>query len=431
MKIHLFILSTVTFLTVSQTSLASDCQSLVNHFIINVKPNKSEALRGIVYSPEELSVIERRINELQFSAESKKIIFDSLNYHQEKVSVEKISLYLEYCNTFRGQEMTEAILDLGQLGQREEYSLHTQEFEKLVKSLPQKYFWFKNDISFEDFSSLYFSCKSSVPNAKNNIAKSIYSRFSLGLTATTIGASYAYHNRHNEKNATWFGQMAYEVTYNSFTSYLASKIQTNPRDTQLTKSLKSYLQNRVMGLADIGLYPALFPDKKNPIKKSIEELKNDAKFAQRIKELHRQYDQRGLYNKFKESIINSIRKMIENKESIVVGDVKWDQLTEKDLDNPEVQEVLVLAATVSLYEANRGPYFDTGDIGVDRYVFNSLYSLVTIPRNMAQSYINYQILCMNQNNLPKAITSAVLFTTSVNFMMSQFYYNSRKVMINN
>lgn len=411
----------------SSLSYSSECLKLLSPFL----HSKNQSSAKIIYSSSDLKTIENFMSELNLNDDSKKIVLESLSQHVRPVNLNEIKLYLQYSETLRGQKITQALQDIAQLGQREVFSKYIVDFERVSKNLPKKYFLYKHHLNYDEFTSLYFSCKSSVPNDKNENAKKIYTKFSLGLSTATLATSYTYSHRNEEKNLQWFTQLGYEVSFNALTSYLGSKVQSNSSDPQYIKSLKNYLIGRLFGIADIALYPMIVPNDNAKATEAVKALKDSQNFDSDIARLHKAYDERGVYVKFKQHIVSTYRELLKNKQPIEVGGINWDNLTPEDLDRPEVQEVLVLAATVEMYELNRGPLLDTGDVGLDRYAFGSIFSALMIPKNMAQTYISYQILCMGQANPALAITKAAIFNSSINFYIGQIYYNQRKEAINN
>ncbi len=116
--------------------------------------------------------------------------------------------------------------------------------------------------------------------------------------------------------------------------------------------------------------------------------------------------------------------------SIDDNGINWNNLTHKDMDRPEVQEVLVAAAMAQIYQENKGEWIETSNAGVDRYVFNSIFYGMQIPKSIIQNFITYQILCMGQDNPKMSFGKAVLFNVTANFIVNQVLYGQREKAIN-
>jgi hypothetical protein len=105
-------------------------------------------------------------------------------------------------------------------------------------------------------------------------------------------------------------------------------------------------------------------------------------------------------------------------------------LSHADLDRPEVQEVLVAASMMQIYNENKGEWIDTGDAGLDRYTYNSTFYAIMIPKSIVQNFITYRMLCMGQDNAKVSFTKAVIFNVASNFIVNQALFGYRHKAIN-
>ena len=134
--------------------------------------------------------------------------------------------------------------------------------------------------------------------------------------------------------------------------------------------------------------------------------------------------------------MNTIRKLPEGfsfgvkGNSVDENNVDWNNLSHADLERPEVQEVLVAASMAQIYHESKGEWIDTGDAGLDRYAFNSVFYAVQIPKSIAQNFITYRMLCMGQDDPKLSFTKAVIFNVGSNFIVNQALYGYREKAIN-
>lgn len=377
------------------------------------------------------------IEKMEFSQPDQKLILESLGLKKEEINYKEIKSYLTYVLTLSQKDQRAAILDIAQLGEREEYSNFLKKFRDYESRINRKIISkeLTNPKDQDRYRELFYGCRALRPNEVNKNAGRDFKRFALSLSLGTIGASYVYYNMDKEIDGEWFAKLGFELSMSLLYTYMSSMIQTNPMDSQLSKSLKSYLLGRASGLTDIAIYDPLFNKERENAERKIAELKNNPKMKEEINELLMYYQERGLYRKYKDEIINSLKKLPSGISLGLKGNSKdkdnidWNNLTHEDLDKPIVQEVLVAAAMAQAYQMNKGEWIETSDAGIDRYAFNTLFYAAQIPRSMAQSYLTYQILCMGQDTPKLAFTKAVLFNVTSNFFVNQLLYEYRPIAV--
>ncbi|MGZ3807687.1 MAG: hypothetical protein ACXVCE_06340 [Bacteriovorax sp.] len=415
----------------------SDCRSLMLDFIS--KEDKSEKIPSIKndWSIEDKKQFLDEAKALGLSGSNIKIMVEGLNGQAEPVSVSRAKNYLEYVLSLREKEQGMALLDLAHLGDGEIHSKHINKFiaheKKIQEKVTLKAMTPKEE---ERYHELYYGCRALTPNEVNRNAARDFKRFNLALNLGSLGASYAFYNMDKEKNGEWFGKLGYDIGITVLFSYVGGQTQTRATDTQLVKSLKSYFFGRAMGLTDIVLYDPLFNHEQEKAQARLEELKKDPLYKEEIEKLLKAYNERGLYRKYKDEIISALKNLPERiglgvkGNSVDENNVDWNNLSHADLDRPEVQEVLVAGAMAQIYHESKGEWIDTGDAGLDRYAFNTIFYGVQIPKSIFQNFITYRMLCMGQDNSKISFTKAVVFNVSMNFIVNQALYGYREKAIN-
>ncbi len=400
----------------------SDCMSLMKGFN-----------RMVIASP---------YQDLEFSVSELKTINEALLMHKNLVSVNEVKKYLTYVLSVSDKKRQSALLDLSQLGQWESPSPHIKKFLEIEKKITKKIIAKKitDPKTQVRFTELYYGCHALRPNEVNKSAAKDFKRFNFALSLGTLGASYAFYNMDKDINAEWFSKLGYEVGVTVLFTYVGGNIQTKATDTQIVKSLKSYFMGRIMGTTDILVYDPLFNDERNKADEKILQIQkikeSDPEFQKQIKSLEASYKERGIYRQLKDQLVSTLKKLPEglslgvSGKSIDDNGINWNNLTHKDMDRPEVQEVLVAAAMAQIYQENKGEWIETSNAGVDRYVFNSIFYGMQIPKSIIQNFITYQILCMGQDNPKMSFGKAVLFNVTANFIVNQVLYGQREKAIN-
>lgn len=379
---------------------------------------------------------------MDFSAEEQLLIAEAWSLQKNRTSTDRTKQYLNFVLTLNDKNRRQALLDLAELDQWENHSAHIRQFMELDKKI-QKKIKAKKITGVDEqnrFTELFYGCRALRPNDVNKNAAKDFKRFNFALNLGTLSASYAYYNMDKDLNGEWFAKLGYEVGVTVLFTYVGGNIQTKATDTQIVKSLKSYFMGRVMGATDIVFYDPFFNDEREKARKKIDELrrmkKDDPAFRAKTLALEQEYRKRGLYRELKDAVIKNIKEMRASVgfgikgQSIDENGIDWNSLTPADLEKPEVQDVLVAAAMAQVYQESKGDWIETSNAGVDRYVFNSLFYGIQIPKSIVQNFITYQILCMGQDNPKFSFMKAVLFNVTTNFLVNQVLYGYREKAIN-
>lgn len=411
-----------------------NCRSLAE----SIFSNKEAALSlKTNWSKQDKKELLSYVKGLSFSNEKVTLLIESLNLQKDPVSLSRVKTYLNYVLNLSEKDQTVALSDIAQLDAYERNSEFVRAFEvhekKILKKFESRAFTPKE---MDRYQELYYGCRAFRPNDVNKHAATNFKNFNLSLSLGTLGASYAFYNMDKEINGEWFAKLGYDIGITVLFSYVGSNIQTNAADTQIVKSLKSYLIGRVLGVTDLAIYDPIFNNEREQAVARIEELKNNPEYKKKIDALLIEYKERSLYREYKEKLISTIKNLPYSVglgikgQSVDENNVDWNNLKREDLDRPEVQDILVLASMAQIYHESRGDWIDTGDKGMDRYAFNAVFYAVQIPKSIVQNYITYQMLCMGQDNMKLSFTKAVLFNVGANFLVNQVLFGYREKAIN-
>ena len=402
----------------------SDCMSLMKAFNSQTQSSSQSPFKDMDFSANELTIVQEAWGE-----------------QKSKTSETRVRKYLAYVLSLSEKERPLALRDLAQLDQWEANSKHIKKFNEMDAKISKK-IAAKKIVDPRDqarYTDLYYGCRALRPNEVNKNAAKDFKRFNLSLNLGTLAASYAFYNMDKDFDAEWFTKLGYEVGITVLFSYVGGNIQTKATDTQIVKSLKSYFIGRIMGTTDILIYDPLFNDEDTRGEKVFADLKKleetNPEFKKRIQELKKNYEERGLYRRYKDELISKLKQLPHvglglKGDSRDENGLDWNNLTKADLDRPEVQDILIAAAMAEVYQQRKGEWIESSNSGVDRYVFNSVFYGVQIPKSIVQNFITYQILCMGQDNPKLSFTKAVLFNVSANFAVNQVLYGYREKAIN-
>ena len=419
-----------------------------------------------LYSAADYKQIKKMFEFLKLKENEDRVV-QALNTHTKKVNLDTISDYLLFANTRRGRTYYQALDDIALLGQEEEsssallkkfnrmqeqmrihvaksHNLYVPERKKqlswtfadgtdgtqLILPVKKPQLAGSDSLAFltKEYRSLYYGCRSTTSNIYIQNAKRIYTKFSISLSLLSTGASYAYTNREHNHDFEWWAVLGYDLLFQYVTSNLGSKVQTNPRDAQWLKSAKGYLIGRAQGLVDIAIFPAFFySHQRAEAYDKVEALKRDPNYQAKVDTMMKFFNDRSAYAKFRDNLTELIRKAGVLP---TINGVNFHELTEEQLNSPEIKDILVLAALAETYEQKRGEIVDSGDKGLDRYEFSTILAALLIPKSIAKQYITYQLLCMGQNTPILSFIETAVFHSVTSFLENNLYLELRHDAIN-
>jgi hypothetical protein len=252
----------------------------------------------------------------------------------------------------------------------------------------------------------------------------------MGIGVASSMGAYTYQNWDRDIDGVWIGKLGYETTFNIFSSYISSKIVSNPATTAFVKSLQKYALSRGTGLVDMFAYSWLFGVQENETQERLNQLmanlENESPGArEEILALSKSWQERGAYEKFKEELLGQLPSLLENEK-----DPDFDEILGGDLSDPETQELLMAMVAVELYQERKGDLISLGDAGVDRYAFHAAFGLLMLPRDMIVTKIIYDTLCMGQLRPKLALVKALSIFLANRLSGDQLYYWARRESVN-
>ncbi len=291
----------------------------------------------------------------------------------------------------------------------------------------------KTDLYMKSYRKLSFECRSKTSNPTRKKAAATFKKFTIGIGVVSSFGGMAYANRDNELED-WIGQFGYETVIGVITGSIASKIISNPRDSDLAKSIKRYFFSRGTGLVDMAMFGMIFGHNDEEARAHLDEVLSDPQKAERLREMQKVFEDKKLYQKVRSAFIEKLKSLsgpkgLEDAPPIDLG-VDWGNLSDEDLAREDVQDVLLAAAIAELYAESEGEMIASGNVGADRYAFHAAYGLVMLPKDMFTTMYIYNTLCLGMANPRRALIKATAIFVVNRLIFDQIYYAVRRGAIN-
>lgn len=251
----------------------------------------------------------------------------------------------------------------------------------------------------------------------------------LGVGVTLI--TYPAYHWQEEKNARWFGKLAYELSIGVIMNVLTSTLVGAPTGTFAQKVGAQWLGAAGVGLGDMSAYSYWFGTDPKTAEKILNDLKKDPNFESNMKKLKAHLENPSWVAEMKRKIPDLVAKIqkeklpSESRDKTLAG---WDKITSAQFSDPQIREALLEAVELQLY-AQKETLLKTGDAGVDRYTFNRAWDVPGYAWGTGVSLLIYRTICLNADNPAKGLRNAVLFYLMSRAITDQIYFPGRKEVI--
>lgn len=422
--------------SIASTDIKDGCYSLMNEFA-----QQSAKEFEKIFS--ESNIPKKFQNELMTSFQEMKLSNTIIkNTLQElktppttKEEIERTKDYLLYVSTLFPHQKKKALSNMDDLYNGSWQSAKEfKKFRKVQKKFDDFYAKKLKKMSAEDalketdkFKRLYKGCNTKGLTQEHAEGGKAFTAFTISIAALSSGAFYTYSNHDDPEFLTkeFFGKLTYEMVGDGLWAALASWIFKDPEGTFLGKSLKMYLSDNALIFADALTWEQLFSEGDTEAKERLEKLKNDPEAQKDLEKLitllKRVKFMDKMKDKFGELLVQLKMKDKENEFNL-------DEITLEDLEDPQVQELLMEAALMEMYEDESGE-MSLGTYGADRYAF---YSMIGIPFMFLDTFVTtriYQTMCMAPLNPKMAILKAALIFTAYSIFYDTIVYPMRKTLI--
>lgn len=303
---------------------------------------------------------------------------------------------------------------------KEKPDLSSEKAKKLAKQTARE--------QAEKFKKLYRGCHTKGMTQEHKAGGKAFTYFTISIAAASSGAFYTYSNYDDPEFLTkeFFGKMSYEMLGDGLWAALASWVFKDPKGTFLSKSVKMYLADNMLIMADGLTWEQLFAEGEEDANKRIQELKENPEFKTEMQKLVKVLERDKFMDKVSEKF-GEVLIQLKLKEPKDLA-IDWAGIEVDDLENPEVQNQLMKAALMEMYEAESGE-LSLGTYGSDRWGF---YSGLGLPFMFLDTFVSstiYQTMCMAPMNPKAAIIKASLIFSAYSIFYDTIAYPMRKKLI--
>lgn len=291
---------------------------------------------------------------------------------------------------------------------------------KTAKMDVEKFGLAENVVNRQKFERLYTQCLSPDKNKLKDLAEKRFSKINTGMGMATSIIGYTQRNWEQEKDFEWFARLGYGLALGTVASQLAQKIISN-HGNRFAEVVKNYIFGRSLTLVYFAGASLLFESNKAQQEK-LEELKSDPHFKEDIKKLKAYAEDESRLDRIKNEIISYLSQLEVINIGIGVHEgIDFDNLKPSDLEDKDIQEVIIAAILAQEYEQQKGALAITGSKQNDFLLFDSLYSIAKIPKDIIVDKIINQTMCLNSNNLTRAYTQAIGITAINQILFADYY----------
>jgi hypothetical protein len=253
------------------------------------------------------------------------------------------------------------------------------------------------------FEKLTFSCKSKNANASRLGANKRFINTMLGLNLAISSGSYIYTHRDQEHDLLWYKKLSFDIFVPLVNVMIGSKISIKPGDKNFLKMIKVYATSTATSIPSALSYSKLFGAKDKEKEALYNEMLQSPEFKAQLNELANYIDNEEEKVRLQELMVH----LEDSKQSY------------KDISEGEAKDLLSEALAKELYEKKQGDWIQTGDVGLDRYVFMQLWGTQSAVRNVVVNLLMYDALCMGELNPVKAYTLALTY-----FIINKTVFNT-------
>lgn len=272
----------------------------------------------------------------------------------------------------------------------------------------------------ERFDRLSRLCLSPNNNGFKQLANYKMNGINLKMSYAATVVGYTNNNKNQNKDLEWFGRLGLGLTVRASYGTLFSKILKG-NESRFSYILKDYFLTRLVTVGYIGSAMILFTNNKAE-KIKLEELKKSPTFNSDLEKLQNYANDETLLKRFKKETMAFLSqlKIIDTGLGIHEG-VDFNHLTQEDLSDPDIQKVVLAALIAEEYEKQQGSLALTGSKMQDFYLYDSLYSLTKIPKDIFVDKTVNKIVCLNTYNSHRGMTQAVGISALNQILFADYY----------
>jgi hypothetical protein len=283
-----------------------------------------------------------------------------------------------------------------------------------------KYGLMDNIINREKFERLYLQCMS---GDKNELKELAHKRFSTAHKTLSVAASiigYTEMNWEKPKDKEWFERLGYGIAFGAVIGKIYGKL-IKENGSRFQFLVKDYLFGRGATLAYLGGFTLFFDNNKEDRQK-LEKLKASPTFNEDIKKLKEYADNDAIVARYQKELMAYLSHLEVINLGIGVHDgVDFDNLKPADLKDKDIQKVVIAAILAQEYEQQKGLLTVTGGKTGDYFLFDSLYAIAKIPKDLLVNQMVDRVMCLNSHNVSRGLTQAIGISVLNQILFADYY----------
>lgn len=258
------------------------------------------------------------------------------------------------------------------------------------------------------FESMYVRCMT--PGAKeiDDVASRKLNNTFHAMSIGTMVIGYSYSNWDKPKDAEWFFKLGLGLGFGAAASFLQTKLIKDTGNKYYNLIL-DYLYGRGSDVAFMGVDKAI--DKLNKEDERALELQlklKDVKTHDDYLRFKKTFHNDSWYENFRTKLVTSLGYL----DSVNIGagvykGVDFDNLTEVQLQDEDIQKVVIAALIAQEKDRRKRAIINTGKTELDSFIFDSVYAAFKVPKDIIVSRVTTQIICLNMHNQRRGFTQAV------------------------
>lgn len=295
-------------------------------------------------------------------------------------------------------------------------------------------------VSRQSFQRKYEQCHAKKANSLQIETMKRFMGISLGLSfAGDIHGYYKANGDNFENNKLkWFSLLAYDLTM----EFLFTRFNVKAIGSQSDSAFKKYIGVNIgdakIGAGDAVIYTGIYGANEEQARLKISEVLSDPEARKELKILDAYIKKTNFVKLFEDHIVGVFRKIINSpdKENLLgkppydMGDRLFSNLTNEDLNSPEIRKALVRAALIQMNSGKLGALLSTGDKGLDRWSSDRLWSAgIGVPKGMATGLVIFQVLCLGMDYPVGSLGLASGIQFMNQYLSGENYYKFRMWMV--
>ena len=297
---------------------------------------------------------------------------------------------------------------------------HKVLIEKTKNMNVTKYGFVDNASGREGFEKLYLQCMTAnKPSVSDPMSKRLtFMQHKLSYATTVVGFTAA--NWDKPKDMQWFGRLAFGIAFGEALGKIAGKLIVD-KGNRFHYLIKDYLFTRSAVATYLSTAPLIF-DMERSQRKKMNEMKLSKTFQEDMQKLKVYVNREGFYERYKVEVMNYLSHLeVINTGLGIHQGIDFDKLTPQDLEDEDIQEVVMAAIIAQEYENQKGLLNITQNNSLDFFLFDALYSIIKIPKDIAVGKVVNQVMCLNRGNPTRGLTQAIGISTLNQIMFADFY----------